>query len=136
MSSYGKIAKPDTIVSSLSASPIPIGGDSTFYTMSFDVTHGTDFALKFLPASSGTVDITSINIEQGSEKPATEGAADTAWATPSGLSAIVTTVSAETTVIIAFAPVSFPYARFVIATGPTNDASTTIAMEVGKREEI
>ena len=136
MSCYGRISKPDTIVSSLSASPIPIPGASTFYTMSFDVTHGTDFALEFTPASSGTTEITSINIEQGSARPTTEGAADSKWVTPSGLSAIVSTVSAETTVIIAFAPVSFPYARFRILTAGANHASTTIEMKVGKREEI
>jgi hypothetical protein len=100
------------------------GTTDVFYSESFptrDVTYA--FGYKF--TSAGTVKV-KVELEQGKDLPATEGAADAGWCVPNDALEFDNECADEILHIKAYAPSSAPYSRIKITGLSTNDASTVI----------
>jgi len=120
------------IESSLGVLAIPIGADATVYTKSFDLFGGEYFAISYQVTTAGTINITSIQLEQSETRPTTEGSSDADWVIPASMPDIGTTVAAATKVIKALTPISARYGRIKIITGASNTATNTIRMKLSK----
>ena len=104
-------------------------GSTAYYSNSFPLPRGATFGWELQFSSSGTVACT-VELEQGNQRPGTEGSADTAWAIPDNK---LTTnrlwpAAADTnTHFFAYSPDAAAFGRLKITGNSTNDASTKLS---------
>ena len=104
-------------------------GSTVYYSNSFPLPRGGTFGWELQFTSSGTVACT-VELEHGNQRPATEGAADTAWAIPDNK---LTTnrlwpAAADTNVhFFAYSPDATAFGRLKITGNSTNNAATALS---------
>jgi Flp pilus assembly protein TadG len=110
------------------------GGVTSLATASELVTYSTSFPLLKAAAygwqiqfsSSGTVNV-KVEVEQGFDRPTTEGTTDPAtYVVPDNKTTELISVDDELLHVTAYAPDATPYARLKITGLTGNDASTTL----------
>ena len=110
---------------------IAVAGTAVIYTKSINLKRGEFFAIWYKATSEGTVNI-KIEIEQSYKLPTTEGAVDTDWVVPESMSAVIAALDDENAHCESINPIAMPYLRLKITGGAGNDATTTLAIEIGK----
>jgi len=110
---------------------IAVAPTAVIYTKSINLKRGEFFAIWYKATSEGTVNI-KIEIEQSYKLPTTEGAVDTDWVVPESMSAVIAALDDENAHCESINPIAMPYLRLKITGGVGNDATTTLAIEVGK----
>jgi len=124
-----------TILTAADASDIAVASAAVIYTASFRLTKAVYFGIAYRAVSVSSAPAITIQLEQSWTLPATEGAADTNYVVPVGLSDIVNTLVAETWQIDGFNPKPMPYARFKITGEATNPADTIVNIYIAKQED-
>ncbi len=124
----------DQITNSTGVVAIPVATTSNVYTPAIKVGGARDFAVELKAASSGTIDV-SVKMEVSMSAPAaSEEAIDAVnWVVPDGLSEIKNLVNSTMFAADIAIPAGFPYVRFLLDGQGSNDASTTVALKVGKQ---
>ena len=114
---------------------IAVASTATVYSRAIELGHEVSFALWYQATSSGNVAV-QIDYEVSHTAPATEGAADSNFVIPDGVSAVVDQVTTETVHHIALSPVLAKYIRFKLTGEGANDATTTMRLKLCRMEEI
>jgi hypothetical protein len=122
--------EPMDVLNSSESTTISIGAGATVYTKSFNLRYGAYFALSYIAASAGAIDLT-IQLEQSYRLPTTEGSADAAYVIPATLADIHTNLVDALQHHTAFSPVALPYARLKItsAAGVTNTLRAYVSIQ-------
>lgn len=126
------------VLSSAEAVDIAVASTAVVYTKAFKLAFGEYFSLSYkASSSSGTPDV-KIELEEAIKEvlPATEGSADTNYVVPENMSAIETSLTAETWKIKSLSPVSAIYGRFKITGNAANPADTIVNMHLMKQEDL
>lgn len=123
-----------TILTAANASDMAVASTATIYTASFRLIKSVYFGVAYRAVSAGGTPSVTIQLEQSWTLPATEGAADTNFVIPVGLSDIVTDLATETWNIKALAPICMPYGRFKITGTGANPADTIVNMYLAEQE--
>jgi hypothetical protein len=119
----GQIAVTDLLANE-TGNEIAVAGDSTVaYTETFPCKNNVNYAFEYEFESGGTVNA-KIEIEQGNEPPATEGAASSNFVVPEDAAAFDDSVVDEDTHIKAYSPAVARFLRGKI-TGLTGNAAST-----------
>lgn len=102
-------------------SSIGIGSTATVYTQSFILKSGEYFGIGYQCVSDTTTPYITLQIEESTTLPTTEGASSTNWVIPDNIADIATNLTTETQHYAPLTVVPLPYARIKI----TNNAATT-----------
>lgn len=125
------------IVSSTDVKDIPIGASATVYSKAFELKGSEFFAICYQVTSSGTVEVTTIQLEQSWTLPSTEGSADTTnYVIPTNMADIHAALADTTAYIKVLNPVCLKYGRIKIVTGSGNTATNTIRMRLSSQERV
>jgi len=125
----GRASTSDVTLASGSVS-IAVAGETTVYTKAVLIAWSEYFGLAYRAvASAGSPNIT-IQIEESWILPGIEGATDTNWVIPVGMSDVVTALTAETWQIKTISPVPKEYLRFKITGNSGNNADTIVTMNL------
>lgn len=122
------------MVNSAGASIIPVATTATVYTAVLDAGSVEYAALSYKATSTGTVSI-ALNIEQSFQRPATEGASDTTYVVPDGVSAI-TTITGTAWGHIAINPLALRYTRFRLVGGGSNAVDSTVRLKLSTLRNV
>lgn len=129
-----KIGTTDRIMKQDGTDPIPVASTGTVYTPSFPLMGAEAFGVTLLAASDGDVDV-KIELEQGEQRPTTEEAVDASfWKEPDGM-ADVLVVNDKLLHKKNLAPVPGLYGRFKLTGQGSNDATTTIRIDLFRQEQ-
>lgn len=104
---------------------IPTADATAYYSNSFPLRRGITYGWEVAFTSGGTV-AAKIELEQGNQRPATEGASDTAWAVPDNKTAspMFSAVADTARHFTAYSPDATGFGRLKI-TGASGNAATT-----------
>ncbi len=124
----------DQITNSTGVVAIPVATTADVYTPAIKVGGARDFAVELKAASSGTIDV-NVKMQASMSAPSTsEEAVDAVnWVVPDGFSDIKNLVNSTMFAADISIPPGFPYVRFLLDGQGSNDASTTVAIKVGKQ---
>jgi len=132
---YGSnIGTVDAIKTAAGTAAIPVASTATVYTPSFPLYGADAFGVSLLAASDNDVDV-KVELEEGMERPATEEAASASWVEPDGL-ADIALLSDEVLHIVQVTPVPAKYGRFKLTGQGTNDATTTVTINLFRQEQV
>ena len=122
------------ILNATNSTSIAVNGTATVYTQEFPIESAQYFEASYLANSTnGSVNVT-IQLEQGSVVPATEGAANGNFTVPVNQPDIVTGLTTEDTWYhAAFSPVPLTYGRFKITGLGSNNADTILKIKVNEQ---
>lgn len=122
-----------TIKNAAGTSPIPVAGTATVYTPAFVLGFAEAFGVGLLAASDGVVDVL-VELEECMSVPTNE-AADTDCVEPEGFPDVMN-LTDEVMHIKQITPVPAKYGRFKLTGQGSNDASTTVRIELFLQEPL
>lgn len=128
-----KIGTTQRITTAAGTTPIPVASDAVVYTPSLPIMGGEAWGVTVLPDSDGDVDV-KIELEQGEAPPSTEEAVSADWVEPDGMADILN-VTDKVLHKKRVTPIPGMYARFKLTGQGTNDASTTIRIDLFRQEQ-
>ncbi len=131
----GSIMTSNVLTSAYSSS-IAVASTDTVYTKSFDISDAEYFSVAYTALSAaGSVSVT-IQYEQSTVAPTTEGSADANFTIPVGASDIVTSHTTETTWFReSFTPIAQRFIRFKITGTGANNADTIVQMKFSRKQD-
>lgn len=108
---------------------VPTQDTTAYWSNSFPLRRGMTFSWEVKLGGTGTKAV-KIELEQGNQRPVTEGAVDTTWAVPDNKTATPMYASVADTAkhIVAYAPDATGYGRLKLTGLTGNDASTTLTI--------
>ena len=128
-----KIGTTQRITTAAGVTPIPVASDGVVYTPSLPIMGGEAWSATLLAASDGDVDL-KVELEQGEAVPGTEEAVSTDWVEPDGMADILN-VTDKVLHKKQVTPIPGMYCRFKITGQGTNDATTTIRIDLFRQEQ-
>jgi len=124
----------EKILTSTESVSIAIASTATVYTKSFLLGDGDTFGLFYKLAGAGP-DV-KIELEQGPEKPATEGSSSATWVVAEGASNIETSLTNTTQHHQDIAPTTGKWGRLKITGAAGNGADTVLTAWIAKQIDI
>ena len=112
---------------------IAVASTDTVYTRAFSLKWGEYFGLSLKATSDASVDV-NVELEQSWQVPTTEGASDSNWAEPEGMSDLIN-VTDETVHIMGLSPKPFAYGRLKMTGQGSNSGTTTVRARLSKQEQ-
>jgi len=118
------------VLNSAHSTTITVGAGATVYSRSFSLKNGDYFAMAWKAASAGAIDLT-IQLEQATRLPTTEGSSDTGYTVPEGMPDIDTNLNDANWHSDSLSPVALPYGRLKItsAAGVANTLQVKFSMQ-------
>jgi len=122
-------------LTSADSASIAVAATAVIYTRSFKLAFADFFCVSY--KATGTAPDVLIELEQGVDRPTTEGSSDTAWVEPENMANIETNLTTTTWHHKNLSPVTLPYARFKITGNAGNHATDTVlTMKISRQEEL
>lgn len=116
------------------ASQLAVVSANTVYTNSFPIGFGLYFGLWAKATSVSGTPAIKVELEESYVLPSTEGAADTNYVEPDGMSDIFSNLNDEVAHVVALSPKPMPYGRFKLTDGGSNPADSLIDLFVFVQE--
>ena len=112
-----------------------IADDATVYSKSWEWGTGEYYALDYIATSGGVVGL-KIEIEQGNDRPGTEGSSDSNWVVAENAQDVESNLDDKTQHFKKLSPVVTKYGRLKITGSATNASNTALVAKLARQEEV